>query len=401
MCWEQQPISRGNRFRHQVYRSDRPTSPYQLLQPECLADPSSAEFGQQIATAGKVLGRANVVAIYCVHGTFVGNDALGLLTELARFTPSLSEALGQFGKQTVDRVVGESGNFTPEYAAAMEAALGDGAGRSIPVRRFNWSSQNNHIGRADGAVQLLVELAELAHRLPDSQLATDLPSRVLLWGHSHAGNVFALLSNLLASDAEKRQSFFRAARCFYRRLFSRRVDMPAWARAEQLLGEAEHPLRRLALDVVTFGTPIRYGWDTGGFANLLHFVNHRPVAGRPDYLAPKTIDPRRLLTAADGDYVQQIGIAGSNLIPNFFAIRTLISDRRLSKLLEHNLRRERLTTRMGYGMRVPEVGETLLVDYPDSETAIHRQLLGHAVYTRQKWLPFHLEQVAAHFYAKT
>ena len=32
---------------------------------------------------------------------------------------------------------------------------------------------------------------------------------------------------------------------------------------------------------MTFGTPIRYGWDSGGYARLLHFIHHRPAPGLP------------------------------------------------------------------------------------------------------------------------
>ena len=57
--------------------------------------------------------------------------------------------------------------------------------------------------------------------------------------------------------------------------------MPTWQRAQQVLAENHHPLRQLALDLVTFGTPIRYGWDTAGYQHLLHFVNHRPGRRAP------------------------------------------------------------------------------------------------------------------------
>jgi hypothetical protein len=77
----------------------------------------------------------------------------------------------------------------------------------------------------------------------------------------------------------------------------------------------------------------------------------------------------------------------------------VVSDRQLAKLLEHNLPRERLRQRIRRGMRVPDAGTTRLVDYPDHETPVHRRLLGHAVYTRLRWLPFHLEQVVKHCYA--
>lgn len=388
----------ANRFRHQRYHSEPPTSPYRLLREVKPTRPQTVEFTNQLAAAGESFGQAEVVAVYCVHGTFAGNDALGLLTELARFAPGLSNSLQRCGKRTVDLVTGESGNYTPEYVAAMEAGLSAGGGRTIPVRLFNWSSQNNHIGRADGAIRLLDELSRLATTMPTEVLNAANPPRVVLWGHSHAGNVFALLTNLLGGDSEAREEFFAAARRFYQPFVRRHVDVPVWHHVRSLLEDAQHPVKKLALDIVTFGTPIRYGWDTNGYANLLHFVHHRPCQGADEHLGPQSIELRRLLAAVDGDYIQQLGIAGSNLAPNLFAVRTLMADWRLDKFLERDVAREGFRTRVARGTRVPDEGATLLVDYTEIEQGIRNHLAGHAVYTRRKWLPFHCLQVAEQFY---
>jgi len=360
--------------------------------------PQTAEFAAAIQSAGAAFGNAGVAAVYCVHGTFAGNDALGLLTELARFAPGVSKSLSRLGKQTVDWVAGETGNYTPAYVAAMQEGLSVGAGRTIPVRLFNWSSQNNHIGRADGAIRLIDELARFAETVANDGSAADEPPRILLWGHSHAGNVFALLTNLLGSDTEARDEFFEAAQVFYQPWLRRDVDLPVWPRVRKLLEDTEHPLRKMAIDVVTFGTPIRYGWETAAYSKLLHFIHHRPPIGAPEYQAPCPIEPRRLLEAADGDYIQQIGIAGSNFIPNIFAVRTLIADWRLDKFFERNIPRERILTRLRHRTRVPDEGTTLLIDYQGIESGVHNHLAGHALYTRHKWLPFHCQQVAERLY---
>ncbi len=42
----------------------------------------------------------------------------------------------------------------------------------------------------------------------------------------------------------------------------------------------------------------------------------------------------------DGDYIQQTGISGTNLMPLPLAVRTLLADWRLGKLLEHDVARE-------------------------------------------------------------
>jgi hypothetical protein len=353
------------------------------------------------------------VGVYLTHGTFAGHDGVGLLTELARIAPGLSESLGKFSKGVVDAVAGETGNYTPEYAARFEELITEGAGRPIPVKLFNWSSQNNHIGRADGAVKLIDELATFAERLPayvlprtsstprgDEQKEEDSSEapRLLLWGHSHGGNMFALVSHLLGGDSDTRHAFFHAARSFYRRWIGSGIDAPGWQRVEELLADNSHPLRRLRLDLVTFGTPIRYGWETGGFARLLHFVNHSPAPGLPEYQASYPLEARRILTAADGDYVQHLGIAGTGLPINPLAVRTMVANWRLRNLLQRGLRHGWLHARLRCGVRVPHEGSTLLVAYNDPETNPFCHLLGHAAYTRSRWLPLHCRLVAEHFY---
>lgn len=361
-------------------------------------EPASAEFGERIAAAGRTFGDAGVVAVYLVHGTFAGNDILGLLTELARYARGLSEALRKVGKGALDAVIGETGNYTAEYAAHLEEHLSAGAKRSIAVRRFNWSSHNNHVGRADGAVRLIGELADFAAKMPAYQLESNPPPRVQLWGHSHGGNALALATNLLAGIAEDRRAFFHAARTFYRRWFSGNIDVPEWPAVEALLFDADHPLRKLRLDWVNFGTPVRYGWEPAACDKLLHVTNHQPVVPGADWLAAYPPDVLRVLTAPNGDFVQQIGIAGTNLPPNPITLRTFLADWRLRGVVERDLKRQWLRTRLKRGVRVPNAGTTLLVDYDDPETLVVRHLAGHACYTRSRWAPLHCELVAKEFY---
>jgi hypothetical protein len=368
-----------------------------------------------------------VAAVYLAHGTFCGNDALGLFTELERWAPRLTASLRRGGKRMFDWLIGETGNYLPSFAERMEAGLNAGVdadANAIPVRLFYWSSQNHHIGRADAAVRLIDELATLATTLvvpsplrgglgrgheagtrvstpplaPSHQGEGDGRPRVLLWAHSHGGNAFALLTNLLGGDAATRAEFFEAAKYYFRSPWTRRVDLPAWQRVEEILSQADHPVRKLQLDFVTFGTPIRYGWDSRGYSKLLHIVNHRPVIDDEEYLGPRRLHLGRMLRAVRGDYVNQIGIAGSNLPPLPLAMRTFLADRRVGKLVERDLKPEGLFKRMGRGMRVPNEGTTLLVDYADPDRLPWRHLLGHAPYTRSRWLPLHCELVAEVFY---
>jgi hypothetical protein len=312
---------------------------------------------------------------------------------LSRIAPQLAQGLSRCGKRLVDLITGEAGNYTDPFVQVLQAGLSAGAGQTLPVRRFQWSSQNNHIARADGAIGLLDALATWA---TDSTLPE--AARVQLWAHSHGGNVLALMTQLLGAEPAVRTDFFEAAQSFYQPWIRSSVDQPAWQRVRELLEDAAHPVRRLQLDLVTFGTPLRYGWHPAGYAQLLHFIHHRPPTQGKAYQAPVPLKLRRACTAQEGDYVQQVGIAGTNFMPLPWAPRTWLADRRLGKLLEADLAKEWLVTRLRHGARVPDAGQTLLVDYRSISRWPHRHLAGHALYTLRQWLPFHGQQIAQHFY---
>jgi hypothetical protein len=65
---------------------------------------------------------------------------------------------------------------------------------------------------------------------------------------------------------------------------------------------------------------------------------------------------------------------------------------------QSNLRRRDLPANLRAGMRVPEEGQCLLVDYGPAEGHPGRHLAGHAVYTRFRWMSFHAREVARRFY---
>lgn len=346
-----------------------------------------------MAAAGALMSQAGVAAIYCVHGSFCGDDPLGLLTELEAWSPRFAAPLRRWSKRTIDAVIGETANYTPAFAQRMETALSADAAERLPVRLFNWSSQNHHAARADGAVRLVDELARVAEQIPSGQV----DPRVLLWAHSHGGNVFALMTNLLGADEAARREFFHASRTFFRPSFTSGSDVPAWERVEWLLDDSQHPLRRLKLDLVTYGTPIRYGWDAGGYRQLLHVIHHRPHARHAEHAVAYPPRPDQVLRAEHGDYIQQVGVAGTNFPPLPIAWRTFLADHRLGKLLQRDLGGW-LRSRLKQGMRVHAEGTTLLIDYDDPHWAPWRHMLGHAPYTRSQWLPLHCELAAKEFY---
>lgn len=380
----------GNAFRHQAYRPGLPSPPPVLLHPDPPPAPGTDAFQHRMRGVAAALRRAGVKAVYLVHGTFAGTDALGILRVLSRVTPAAAERLAQVQKRFVNAVTGDRGNYSAEYESTLFHGLNDGASfPEIPVRTLNWTGENHHAARADGAVRVIDALAE--ENAPAS-------GRVLLWGHSHGGNVFALVTNLLASNRTVRDRFFRAARSLYRRPLSNRIDVPAWGRVQALLDCDDNPLEAISLDLATFGTPVRYGWDSRGYARLLHFVNHRPAAGLPEHRAAFPPSLEEVLTGGAGDTVQQLGIAGTNFAPSLVTWRTHQADQRLNRLLQPGLRARDLLIRLRPGVRTPEEGRTLLVDYGEAQGHVGLHLAGHAVYTRLDWMLFHAEEVARRFY---
>ncbi|NLF72524.1 MAG: hypothetical protein GX575_26110 [Candidatus Anammoximicrobium sp.] len=370
-----------NAFAHQRYSAEPPTARWTLLRASEPPGPNSADYERTTALVGEAYRVAGVRAIWLVHGTFVGDDTTGLIRLVERLAPAASQRLRPIHKWVADRVAQDVGNYSAQYAAEFARGV------QIPVERVVWSGENHHLARADAAVGLIDRLQAASFGPED---------RVLIWGHSHAGNVLALVSNLLTANDAERESFFAAARTFYQRRWGNRIAQPAWQRVRESLDSPSVCRSWPQLDMVTFGTPIRYGWDTQGYAKLLHFVYHRPRPGVPEHLTslPRTVAD--VLHTADGDYVHQFGIAGSDLPPVCSGLRSWLANRRLGRLLQPGLRRRDLLKRLRVGQRIPQEGETLLVEYPDGPAT--RQLAGHAVYTRQFWLPFHALEVARRFY---
>lgn len=379
----------ANQFRHQTYTADAPTAPFCLLKPSRQPRPDSDEFRQRMRLVGERFRGNNVAAIYLIHGTFAGTGPLGLIESISGVLPKVATTLRRLVKGSVDILMRDFGNFPEAYRRLFEESLSSSTAPVIPVRRFIWSGENHHLGRAHAAVRLIDELSD--------ETWTDNP-RVQLWGHSHGGNVMALVTNLLAADEFTRDRFFSAAEPYAGPHGVGGRDVSAWSRVRRLLAERDHPLFRVRFDLVTLGTPIRYGWDTAGCQHLLHFVHHRPQPRRPEYFTRFPSTPGDVVCATSGDFIQHGGIAGTNIPPHPLAWRAWRSDCRFKTLFQSPCRSRDLIRHLAAGQRVSADGTTLLVDYLTAGQWLDRLLCGHAVYTRRAWMLFHAEEVARRFY---
>jgi hypothetical protein len=374
-------------FAHHTFAADETSGPVEFVRSD-RARPVKAPRSSDVGNLPQLLRSAGVTEIVLVHGTFVGNDLSGVLREVTRFSPRRGRQLRALQKRWLDDLAGEAGNYTAALASCLCGLVNPAGLRPIRVRRFHWSGENHHLGRAGGAMSFLDTIG--FHSDSDQR-------RLLVLAHSHGGNVIAMLSQIIGSPITARRRFFQATRPHYESTRFRRHELVAWQRSQQRL--CRHSAATVPpIDVATFGTPLRYRWNRSVCPNLLHFVQHRPlVPERPEFARlPYSIQD--LLTAAGGDYVQQLGIAGSDFPPTLFCWRDWIVERRMQQMFEPGVRRRELIQRLKLGRRASCDGTTMLVDYADCESGWNRKLFGHGVYTCRPWLPFHLHEIARRFY---
>ncbi|HIE95710.1 MAG TPA: hypothetical protein EYG03_03895 [Planctomycetes bacterium] len=384
-----------NQFRHQSY----PTAPsvrpaFHRLR---VTDGDDVDFS-------KLHSQFGVREVVLVHGTFMGDDPFGISEVLRTIAKSagllegplmtLADVLQARMKSLVDGLAQDVGNYTLKYCDAFQQLVGGDP--MVRLLQPTWTGQNHHLARADLAVRLLWQLDDMQPTPEET---------VLLWGHSHAGNAFAILSNLLANDRNAVAKFFTAAG---------HQDAEHWARARQILesGPSPHPWAKSVL-FVAFGTPVRYGWDSNGYRDLLHVLHHRQNDNGDEFLAQPMFPAQSLndmLTARYGDWVQAFGIAGTDVPPPI----AMQANRAVAAVLEAGLTAPEhgLDTRFivpqqlrdtcarwKTGTRCHGDGRNLLVEYePSGRTTplaspIEETLLGHGVATTLAWLPAHLALV--------
>ena len=286
----------------------------------------------------------------------------------------------------------------------------------MPVRLFHWSGQNHHIGRADGAVRL-DRRAGAARR---SQLGSSgsLPwrgglgrggtsqahrhrhhPRILLWSHSHGGNVARP-----PHQPARRRRRPRAANSstppasFYRTswLAPRRLPRLAARRTNC----SPTPPTRCAASRSTWSPSARPSATAGKppatpsccTSSITARIRSSPTTSPPTRRELGTHACSAPTATSSSTSASPAPASRQSRSPG----RTFLADWRLRRLLRARSRPCSWLTQhsLKHGVRVHHEGTTLLVDYADPDRSPLRHLFGHAPYTRSRWLPLHCELVA-------
>ncbi len=295
----------------------------------------------------------------------------------------------------LDLLAQEIGNFSSSYVRKFELALTQGSNQSFPCGRYVWSSVNHHVGRLEAAMHLLIYLRNWV-----SSLGLTRDDRILLISHGHAGQVLALLSNILAGgESEMRARVFEILGQYWQACPSADRSVEQLELIYRLVLD-QMALEGAAVDVVTLGTPVRYGWETDGIGQLLHFVNHREIRTDGKRWLAKMELPQiawEMPYQTGGDYVQQLAVAGTDMVPNNPEVEQANVD--LREIFEPYDGFERWLECTRRATRCANDGQCLLVEYGvQADESPRQHLFGHACYTQSRAMLFLATEIAQAFY---
>ena len=416
-----------NNFQHDELSRKNPGDrlTYAELPPGTPAD--SPAWEEAMGRLGSALSQADVRAVLFLHGAIHGTDLFGMqrLDEVGGLkrgysrgvsgVDALLAAMRQEGngipllpgglkpplsdddttKKLLDEQIGDAGNFTNTNIELFRKSVNKNHSRPLLCQRILWSAEHHHLGRAIAAVRFLDDLRHLC-----GQLQLIRGERVLVQAHGQAGLVLALASNLLCpSQINGRPKLFAILTSYAQQ--SDRPDLTAEIDRIDPLLRAASLLNGAELDIVTLGTPVRYGWDTSGIGKLLHIVNHRSLRTDGKTWLAKMELPQitmEMPIAWGGDYVQELAVAGSDAAPT--SEQAKAANKAIWELVEPYDGFERWLECARRAVRFPSDGRCLLVDYKDStgSTNPRDHYFGHAVYTRRDAMLFNLQQIVTSFY---
>jgi hypothetical protein len=390
---------------------------------------SESPSGQDsMAALGKHLSQAGVRVIVLLHGSIMGADVFGVqrLDELGGLKRGYSRGVtgldallalmreGSNGisplpgglkpplanddttKRLLDEQLGDAGNFTNAYLELMRQSLNRGLDQPIHCIRELWSSEHHHLGRAMAAVSMLGYLRDRveAHKLGQGD-------RILIQAHGQAGLVLALVSNLLCVTANSsRKRLFALLSDFASQ--SNRPDIASTIQRTAPLLANGALLNGAMLDVVTFGMPVRYGWDPSGLGKLLHIVNHRSMRTDGKAWLSKMELPQitmEMPIAWGGDYIQELAVACSDAVPTTNEAKA--ANKAVWEMVEPFDGFERWLECARRAVRIPSEGQGMLADYKDStgSTNVRDHYFGHAAYTRLNAMLFNTTEIVQALYS--
>ncbi|SLM46961.1 conserved protein of unknown function [Nitrospira japonica] len=389
--------------------------------------PDSPAWAEAMAEHGTRLARAGVRTVLFLHGSMHGTDLFGMqrLDQVGGLKRGYSRGVSGLDallaamrqdsngipplpggltppfyddvptRQALDHQLKDAGNFTEAdvtlYAKAVNRSIAD----PISCRRLVWASEHHHLGRAVATIRLLDSLRAFA-----LQEHWTSGQRVLIQAHGQAGLVLALASNFLCPSPVTG----RAALLGILSSYAAQAQLEDLASTLARLAphiESGSLLNGAALDVVTFGTPVRYGWDPSGLGALLHIVNHRNLRTDGKSWLSKMELPQitmEMPIAWGGDYVQELAVAGSDALPS--SELATAANKAIWEMVEPYDGFERWLECARRAVRFPTEGRCLSVDYKDStgSTNPRDHYYGHAVYTRREAMLFNTAQIVKLLY---
>lgn len=421
------PMPIENNFQHDELSRKNPGERLGVADLTDVVPPDSPAWAEAMATCGTSLSQAGVAAVVFLHGSLHGTDlfgmqrldeAGGLKRGYSRGVSGVDALLAAMREETngipllpgglkpplssdhatthvLDEQIGDAGNFTEAYVQSFKIAINKNLPHSISCRRLLWESEHHHLGRALAAVRLLDEL----HKCCIEQNLR-AGHRILVYAHGQAGLVLALVSNLLCpSPITGRTKLLSILNSYAEQ--AKQLELAASVKRIESLLATTSLLNGAMLDIVTFGTPVRYGWDPSGIGNLLHIVNHRNLrTDGKNWLAKMELPQitMEMPIAWGGDYVQELAAAGSDAVPATEAAKAV--NKLVWELVEPYDGFERWLECARRAVRFPSEGRCLLIDYKDStgSTNPRDHYYGHAVYTRRHAMLFNTTQIVRTFY---
>lgn len=416
-----------NNFQHDELSRKNPGERLSFADLADVVSPDSPVWAETMAKCGASLSEAGVATIIFLHGSLHGSDVFGMqrLDEAGGLKRGYSRGVsgvdallaamreGDNGipllpgglkppllnddatKTLLDEQIGDAGNFTEAYVHSFRKSINQNLAQPISCIRLLWSSEHHHLGRAQAALALLAEL----HKLCTHQ-NLGKGHRILIQAHGQAGLVLALVTNLLCpSPITRRPKLFEILTAYSEQ--TRRSELADTIKQVEPLLDTATLLNGVALDMVTFGTPVRYGWDPSGIGKLLHVVNHRSLRTDGKRWLAKMELPQitmEMPIAWGGDYVQELAVAGSDAVPATESAKA--ANKKVWEMVEPYDGFERWLECARRAVRFPSEGRCLLVDYKDStgSTNPRDHYYGHAVYTRRHAMLFNTAQIVRTFY---